>query len=223
MTDAGSPDFVTGKKTRGIAALMVAAGAAGFIAVALDLVFHGQLQRWDGPLHYWFHEHATPGLTLLFSAVSGLGELLVIVSIAAVVGGVLIAKKLWRTLAWWIAALCGSGILNPALKSIFRVPRPEGLTFYVFKPDAGWSFPSGHTMAVSITAGALALVILHHVRMGRGRRWMAGMLVMAISLLEAFALLYLGVHYLTDVVGGLMVSLGWLGVVRWGLPLRSVN
>jgi undecaprenyl-diphosphatase len=93
-------------------------------------------------------------------------------------------------------------------------------SYYVFKASAGYSFPSGHTMAVAITAGAIALVWMHHVRMSVSRRWLIGLAVAVISVLEAASLMYIGVHYLTDVLGGLGVSLAWLGVVRLLLPVR---
>jgi membrane-associated phospholipid phosphatase len=43
----------------------------------------------------------------------------------------------------------------------------------------------------------------------------------ALSLLEGVALMYVGVHYLTDVLGALFASLAWLGVVRWMLPRKT--
>jgi undecaprenyl-diphosphatase len=96
-------------------------------------------------------------------------------------------------------------------------------SYYVFKTSAGYSFPSGHTMAVSITAGALALVWMHHAAMTPARRWMLGLGVGLVSILEAASLMYIGVHYLTDVLGGLGVSLAWIGVVRLLLPPRQLG
>ena len=43
------------------------------------------------------------------------------------------------------------------------------------------------------------------------------------SVLEAFALVYMGVHYLTDVAGALAISAAWLGVIRWILPPATLN
>lgn len=202
---------------------MIVGGVAGFIAVTADLLCKGQLQRWDWPIHVYFHEHASPALMWLFSAISGLGELYVILAVALAVGWKLWRFKRWRSLIVWAIALAGSGIINPVLKNIFRVPRPGEYLFWVFKENSGYSFPSGHTMAVSIAAGALALVLARELKWPAARRWTAAAAVAGISLLEAFALLYVGVHYLTDVLGALAVSAAWLGAVRLMLPPTDFN
>jgi len=140
------------------------------------------------------------------------------VGIALAVGGVLARKRYWRTLVMFAIALIGSGVINPVLKNMFRLPRPNEYTYYVFKAGAGYTFPSGHTMAVAITAGALALVWMHHVGMPAAKRGLVGLGVVLISVIEAGSLMYIGVHYLTDVLAALGVSLAWLGVVRVLLP-----
>jgi undecaprenyl-diphosphatase len=76
-------------------------------------------------------------------------------------------------------------------------------------------------MAAAITAGALALVWMHHVAMPAWKRWAVGMGVVLISVMEAWSLMYIGVHYLTDVLAALGVSLAWLGVVRVLLPVKN--
>jgi undecaprenyl-diphosphatase len=202
---------------------MMIAGTLFFAAVAADVVCGGKLKQWDPVIHRWLHDHSWWPLMLACSAYSGLGELAVIVGIAIVVGAVLVRRRHRRTLVMFVVALLGSAFWNVVLKNIFRVPRPNVYSYYVFKGDAGYSFPSGHTMAVAITAGAVALVWMHHVGMRASRRWFIGLLVAAIAILEAGSLMYIGVHYLTDVLGGLGVSLAWLGVVRLLLPVRANN
>jgi undecaprenyl-diphosphatase len=202
------------------AIMMMVAGLLLFGAVAADVVFQGQLKRWDVPIQSELHKGGWWPLVLFCSAFSGLGELAIIVGIALVVGAVLWKKGYWRTLVFFVAALLGSGVINPVLKNLFGLPRPTAFTYYVFKPNPGYTFPSGHTMAVAITAGALALVWMHHVAMPAWKRWAIGVGVVMISVMEAWSLMYIGVHYLTDVLAALGVSLAWLGVVRWWLPVR---
>jgi undecaprenyl-diphosphatase len=202
---------------------MIVGGVVGFAAVAADLVYRGAIQRLDVPIQKYFHENASPVATFVFSGVSGLGNAALIVALGIVVGLALGKRKRWRSLVVWAAALIGSGIINPTLKAIFQVPRPERYTFYSFMPGSGYSFPSGHTMAVAVASGALAIVLLHNVAMGAPRRWMIAAAAVAVSLMESLALMVIGVHVLTEVLGALMVSAAWLGVIYLLLPPRSAG
>ncbi|MEV5986288.1 phosphatase PAP2 family protein [Streptomyces sp. NPDC052051] len=82
---------------------------------------------------------------------------------------------------------------------------------------SGWSFPSGHSTTAALTAGVLVIALL--LRAPRGRT----PLVVAVGCwgaLVGLTRVYLGVHWLTDVVGGWLLSAGWLGLclymaARW--------
>jgi membrane-associated phospholipid phosphatase len=69
-------------------------------------------------------------------------------------------------------------------------------------------------MAVAVFAGLLATVYFHLQPVSRGRRILILSIALGLPLLESFALLYVGVHYLTDLLGALAISLAWLGVMR---------
>jgi undecaprenyl-diphosphatase len=232
ITHDGRKDLPPPPGSRWTAPLMILCGLVGFALVAADVVGNGRLHRWDQPLHVWIYNCASasadhpgelPWGVLIFSAISGLGELMFIVAIAVAAGGFFILRRRWRALAVWTVALCGSGIINPALKNWFRLPRPQSHTFFSFgpPPGSGWTFPSGHTMAVTITAGTLAIIMMHLVAMSAAWRRLIVSAAVALSLLEGVALMYVGVHYLTDVLGALFASLAWLGVVRWMLPRKT--
>jgi undecaprenyl-diphosphatase len=197
---------------------MIVCGMGLFIAVAADLVNHGRLQQVDEPIGIALHERSTPLGVLGFSAVSYLGDLRVMVPTAVLVTAWLAWRRRWRSIAVWLGALLGSAVINGVLKGFFQVPRPGRWTFWVFGPNAGYSFPSGHTMAVGVAAGTLALLVMHHAPTPPRTRMMAGFAVGALTVLVAFSLMYVGVHTLTDVLGGLAATLGWVGVIRWLLP-----
>ncbi|OXY90970.1 phosphatase PAP2 family protein [Streptomyces diastatochromogenes] len=89
---------------------------------------------------------------------------------------------------------------------------------------SGWSFPSGHTTTAALTAGLVILALWLRAPHGRVPLclavacWGAG-----VGLTRVF----LGVHWFTDVLGGWLFAVGWLGLwlcaaARW-LPQRPIT
>ena len=105
----------------------------------------------------------------------------------------------------WVA-LMGSSVLNQALKWGFARPRPPQAVWWTHA--AGWSFPSGHAMIAVVGYGATAHIL------GRGRprtiRSAGDAAALAWAVLIALSRVYLGVHYLTDVIAGVAIGLAWL-------------
>jgi len=102
----------------------------------------------------------------------------------------------------------GALVLNGAMKVLFERPRPH-LAWATVLPD--YSFPSGHTMNAFVFYVALALIAWSVF----GRR--VGLIAVAVAVAVALGVgvsrIYLGYHYLTDVVGGLVAGIAWLLVV----------
>jgi undecaprenyl-diphosphatase len=96
------------------------------------------------------------------------------------------------------AALLICSLVIQVIKKAINRPRPqlvlEGLRAFNV-PICPYSFPSGHTGA----SLAIALVILHHLPL-------FGAILIALSLIIGFSRIYLGVHYLSDVVAGGLIG-----------------
>ena len=109
----------------------------------------------------------------------------------------------------------GAALLDPSLKALVGRVRPV-----VADPIAyghGNSFPSGHTLGSTIVYGALTLVFLALVR-HRWRVWFVaaiGLLVFAIGLSR----IALGVHFLSDVIGGWLLGLAWISVTAYAFQV----
>lgn len=147
--------------------------------------------------------HRTGFLSDLAVNVTALGSAPVVTLIAllaaayVVVAGrpVIVRALLWTPLSF---------LLTIVLKLLFHHPRPTEAIIAI--PDS-YSFPSGHATAASALYITLALVASATERRARPRRLLlAGGVVVAV--LVAWSRVYLGVHYFTDVVGGLLLGTG---------------
>jgi undecaprenyl-diphosphatase len=156
-----------------------------------------------------------PAGDVVFGAVTLLGDQLVVSLLVAVsaVGLWLLHK---RADAVFVVGVVASGALvNTLLKQLFDRVRPPADLAAVPIP-ASPSFPSGHTVAAFLLFGALAVVVL--VESGPG--WKAFLLAGALAIagvVVGYSRLYLGVHWLTDVVGGWLLATGWLALWTAGL------
>lgn len=92
--------------------------------------------------------------------------------------------------------------LDDVLKLLFHHPRP---TVVMIAQPASHGFPSGHAMAASALWITLALIAAAAERRSGPRRLLIASGV-AVALLVAWSRVYIGVHYLSDVVGGLLIG-----------------
>ena len=87
-------------------------------------------------------------------------------------------------------------------------PRPID----IYHGVSSWGFPSGHTTMSVVIYGFLAVLLLRSFR--SGWRWIPFVFALGFSLLIAFSRIYLGAHWLSDVLGGM--ALGWVWVTLLG-------
>ncbi len=113
-----------------------------------------------------------------------------------------------RLAVFLVVTTLGGGLLDSVVKEAVGRPRPS-----LVDPVAtarGKSFPSGHAMSSTVSYGALLLVFLPAI----GRRYRPVVFTGVVVLVGAigFSRLALGVHYVTDVLGGFILGLAWLAV-----------
>jgi undecaprenyl-diphosphatase len=113
----------------------------------------------------------------------------------------------------------GSAVLPIVTKLIVARPRP---TLEHLSQLTSLSFPSEHTTQ----AAAIYLTIAIMLSKGLNRGWRESVIVIAvlIALAVAWSRVYLGVHYPTDVIAGLLLGWGWaLLVFHWARPKLASN
>jgi undecaprenyl-diphosphatase len=193
--------------TLGLALLLCAGWLFGEIAE--DVVEGDTITVIDVHLAHWFHAHASPGFTRAMLFVTHWNGI-----VGASIMGALLALWFWRRRAhyWLIVCLIavpGGMLLNVALKHVFRRARPsfdDPLLSLVT-----YSFPSGHTAAATVFYGLLACYLVRRPRSWRARALaVAG--AVAMVMLVALSRMYLGVHYLSDVLAAAAEGAAWLAV-----------
>jgi membrane-associated phospholipid phosphatase len=128
-----------------------------------------------------------------------------------VVAVVLARRRNWRRLVA-LAITCGGGsVLNVALKSIMQRARPSFASEFHAR---SWSFPSGHAMDSLIAYGFLAHWAVN--RWPRRGTWIIAATILLVGMI-GFARVYLGVHYLSDVIAGYCAGCVWLVVCVTGV------
>jgi undecaprenyl-diphosphatase len=186
---------------RGLQALVLAC-AAVFVLLAVQVVLQGPFTTLDRTITLWLAAHRTPGLTSFTATVSDLHQTAKLLALTAL----LALWRGWRRDGRSVRALAVVPVgmlLIVALKDLFQRPRPHLDVPLV--QIATYSFPSGHAVASTVFYGILCVLVFRHVR-ARSLRVAAAAVAGAMVLLVAFTRVYLGAHYLSDVLAGIAVG-----------------
>lgn len=147
-------------------------------------------------------------LVTALEVVSNVFDPLVFRAVATGLAVWLLAAGRRRLAVWVLVTTWGAALLGIGLKLVVGRARPDLVDAVSSAP--GRSFPSGHALGAMVGCGVLLLLLGALLpRVWRTVAWVAGGLVVA---LVGFARVGLGVHYLTDVVAGWVLGIGWLTV-----------
>ncbi|MBW2056595.1 MAG: phosphatase PAP2 family protein [Deltaproteobacteria bacterium] len=182
----------------------------GFLGVLQDVVMKDPLVRADQAVYHFLQSLRNPWGDSVFVAITELGDWLVSGSVAAAVFLVLLLNRCRRSAGYWAAVLAGGACAVRILKWALHLPRPTP----VYHGISAFGFPSGHAAMGLILYGFLAIVIARSLR-GMMRRWFFAAAFL-ISFALAFSRLYLGVHWLSDVLGGILFASAWTALAGIG-------
>jgi membrane-associated phospholipid phosphatase len=172
------------------------------VLLALQVWTEGPVTHLDLVVTHWLASHRNPGLTGFLLAVTQAHQTKWLLLATACVAAWHVRQRHWTQLAR-LAVVPAGMLLNAGLKTVFQRPRPE-------LPDPlaalmTLSFPSGHAVASTVFYGALCALAFGRWR-GRGPRMLAVAGATAMVLLVTFSRVYLGAHYVSDVVAGVAVG-----------------
>ncbi|MCA1692037.1 MAG: phosphatase PAP2 family protein [Acidimicrobiales bacterium] len=181
-----------------------------FLAIAAAVDGGSLLLTWDEPVTRALSDLHSPGLDGIVRALSTLGGLTVVTLVL-----LLLVLLVWHECRSLALVLLGASLARPllewSLKELVDRPRPS---LGQLVAGNGPSFPSGHVMAAFAIWGLLPPV----VALVSGRRaawwWSVGISATIIGVV-AFSRVYLGVHWMSDVIGALVLGALYLLGVEW--------
>ena len=186
--------------------LAIVFATAFVVGIVFDMVDRDRgLARWDEAVAEWGSDNATPWSTTTLDALTDLGGTGVLVVVfGAVAIYDYVRHRNANVVLFLVVVLVGVVTINNGLKLIVDRERPD-VTHLV--GTSGSSFPSGHSAAAAAAWFALALVVSRHwPRRGRAA---AAAVAAIVTVAVAASRALLGVHWLTDVIAGVMVGWGW--------------
>ncbi|MEJ2621049.1 MAG: bifunctional DedA family/phosphatase PAP2 family protein [Candidatus Thiodiazotropha sp.] len=149
----------------------------------------------------------TPWGDQLIYLLTSLGDLSTISVVGTFSLMLLFLQGHFRTLNYLLAAL-GFGLIAPLLlKYGLQIPRPESAPASL----GPWSFPSAHVLRSITLYGFLSILVARSL--SHDWRWLPYSIASALVGAVALSRLYLGVHWLTDIIGSLTLGLAWIALL----------
>ncbi|WP_291379561.1 phosphatase PAP2 family protein [Demequina sp.] len=206
--------------------LLTVAGVWAFVGVLDQFLERDDIYHVDQPALDWLIEVRTPWLTTVLTGVTNtFGPVILpfLVGIACAVWAKV--SGAWRDPLLLASAMVMSTLIAMVVKSIVARPRPADDLQVIPGLETSYSFPSGHTTGAATLVLVTAYLLWRHRRGGRSLAVWAAVSA-GIVLLVGGSRLYLGYHFVTDVLAGACLGVVTLGMVvatsRW-LDLRGLE
>jgi len=208
-----SPGLLGKKPIIGLILFVI--GMLIFIALAFNLIYNGPLIRWDLSIANSFHSLAlnSPVWVIDIMIAGYYIGLHGIIIVSILLGLYFLYKKFWCEFFMVAVSLGISGLIFIFLSHIFNRPRP----FLLFdKPIWAGSpnipgFPSGHTLSIIVLCGLFVYLIYPKIKSFFGKVILF-LIALLVVVYIGFSRLYVGDHYLTDIVAGYAVGIAWFGL-----------
>lgn len=191
-------------------ALVASSATAGVLTLADAAREHEGLSRMDPATAADVLTWRTSALTQLALILTFLGSEVVVGGLAIVVLALLLARRQLTRAATFAVAMGGSAFLTVAVKLLVGRPRPGGVD-RLGPVDTTYSFPSGHTLNSAVFLALVVWLLWPSMRHAGRVGLVASSGVLAAGV--AASRVYLGYHWLTDVLASGLVAIAWLCLV----------
>jgi len=187
-----------------VLALMLLLLGWGWFVLLMVVLAHGEPLAIDLAVHDLMLALRNPLADYPMAALASLGDWQILLPAILVAMGYLLWRRRWLSVAHWLAALAFGLALTKLLGATVHVVRPPAAS-------SGFGFPSVAVTMATITFGFFAVLIARELP-GRSRVWPYLVCGAVVSII-GFARLYLGAHWLSDVIGGMLFGTFWLLVL----------
>lgn len=195
------------REARGLTllALLLLGSTLSFLWISRALWESRLLGNLDQLVFHSLQELRTPWADGLSIAVTGMGDPAVLAVMIGVIGAWLAARRHNEALVHWLTATLVPYAMTLVLQLATRGDRPLPLDYGTY------AFPSAHAILATAVYGFTAVLLARELR----PRWRplaysaAGLAIAPI----AFSRLYLGAHWLSDVLGGVTLGLAWIALI----------
>lgn len=168
-------------------------------AVLAYNVKNNYIENFDNSFYDLITKIASDKLTMFFKIVTHLGDAIFLIAITIIL--VIFIKE--RNLKLYVALnLICSFLINASCKLIFARQRPVGINLIL---EDGYSFPSGHAMVATAFYGYLIYLIFTKIK-NRKVKYPLIILLALIILTVAVSRVYLGVHFASDILAGMILA-----------------
>ncbi len=206
---AGRPG-PTARRWLGPTALVV----LGLFAIDTYLVVQNRVLPFDVPIAR-FIQQLNWGPVIypmeLINASAGIWQ--VVIGAVAVVALFILERR-----AGWLMLIGSvSSLLDNLIKLVISRQRPPADLVHILSPTTGYSYPSGH--AVFFTWMAFMIAVSIAPKIAPAYRPIMWILAALVIVLTCIARVWAGAHWPSDVIGGVLLGIGWSAFVLW-LPER---
>lgn len=171
---------------------------------AVIAMFHeSRLGKWiDTEVYEFIYSSESFISTTIFFGATQIGEVWAMVCLSLLTVVLLTFYKHKIEALFFALTMIISGVANPILKNIFDRERPTILRLIDI---SGFSFPSGHAMGSTAFFGSL-IYVSHRILKGKSKAFVMSLSAILILLIST-SRVYLGVHYPTDIIAGIVGGL----------------
>ena len=188
--------------------------SAVLFTIITYFIFNNQINHLDTLVHSYILGIRNKNLTSILLTITNISSAYALIVLSILLLIIIKEKKI--PLLITLNLIC-SYALNAFAKVIFTRPRPIGINLI---EESGFSYPSGHSMVSMAYYGFIAYLIYKKQTNKLIKTIIIVSLLLTI-LLVGFSRIYLGVHYLSDVIGGFLLSIIYLTIYIKNINLEN--
>ena len=176
----------------------------GFCAFFYSMEFFSTI---DANVTLFFEQIRLPVATELFLFITDIGSIKYALPICIGIAIFFLVKRKWIDVVWLFLLFYSVRQVNYFLKELFLRERPS---FDAVYQATHYSFPSGHSMNSAAIYGFLCYLVITHLVKSNNQKMIVLTITIVLVTLIGISRIYLGVHFLTDVLAGWSAGFVWL-------------